>query len=45
MNPYFLAIIGIIIFSILVILYVRISGEERRGANDLKTGEDFTILE
>ena len=61
MDKYLLAITSLIIFTIIVILYIRISGRNNSSnstdgldgkpqgssddLSDLKTGEDFTILE
>lgn len=52
MDKYFLAIIGVIIFTVLIVLYVRISGKtssasgkSSESSDNLKEGADFTILE
>jgi hypothetical protein len=49
MDKYLLVIIGLIIFSILVILFVRIFAKtpptSDKNVDNLKEGLDFTILE
>jgi uncharacterized protein YpmS len=48
MSVYFLGLIAIIVISILVILYVRISARNsssQESEDKIKDGADFTILE